>query len=139
MKKGFRVPPQGSKKDQMAELKTQLANLEMAGRISQMMTQQLMQSVKTMSEDLGAIGNQLYEAQYQLGAVKNLLKLDAEALNKIANEQRLIDFNEAAAKQDLKEGLVAADVVDTESTITITSTATDESGKDRGIFRSPLS
>lgn len=138
MKKGFRVPPQGSKKDQMAELKTQLANLEMAGRISQMMTQQLMQSVKTMSEDLGAIGNQLYEAQYQLGAVKNLLKLDAEALNKIANEQRLIDFNEAAAKQDLKEGLVAADVVDTESTITITSTATDESGKDRGIFRSRL-
>lgn len=138
MKKGFRIPAQGSKKDQVAELKTQLANLEMAGRISQMMTQQLMNSVKTMSEDLGAIGNQLYEAQYQLGAVKKLMNLDAAQLNKIANEQRLVDFDEAATKQDIKENLVASEVVAEDSTVVITSTAADEAGNDRGIFRSRL-
>lgn len=138
MKKGFRVPPQGSKNEQMAELKTELANLQMAGRISQMMTQQLMQSVKAMSEDLGSALNQLYELQYKYNAVSKLLKLDETALNELANAQRLVDFNDAAAKQDAKDGLVAAEVVSAESTVVITSTASDEKGADRGIFRSRL-
>lgn len=136
--KGFRVPPQGSKKDQLSELKTELANLQMAGRISQMLTQQMMQSVKAMSDDLGAALNQLYELQYKYNAVSQHLKLDEKVLNDIANQQRLVDFNDAAAKQDVKDGLVAADTVGADSTVVITSTATDEQGKDRGIFRSRL-
>ena len=136
--KGFRVPPQGSKNDQLKELKTELANMQMAGRISQMMTQQLMQSVKTMSEDLGSALNQLYEAQYKLNAVQKMLNLDPVELNRIGNEQRLADFNEASAKADVKENLVAGESVEADSTITITSTATDEAGADRGIFRSRL-
>lgn len=136
--KGFRVPPQKSKGEELAALKTELANLQMAGRIAQMMTQQLMQSVQSMSNDLGSTLNQLYEAQYQLSAIKTHLKLDPVELNKIANAQRLVDFDEASAKQDVKEDLVASDVVEEDSTITITSVATDESGNDRGIFRSRL-
>lgn len=138
MKKGFRVPPQKSKGEEINSLKTELANLQMAGRISQMMTQQLMQSVKSMSEDLGSSLNQLYELQYKYNAVQKLLNLDQEALNKIANEQRLVDFNDASAKQDVKENLVSADVVGTDSTVTITSIATDDKGNDKGIFRSRL-
>lgn len=138
MKNGFRVPPQGSKKDQQSELKTQLANLEMAGRISQMMTQQLMQSVKSMSEDLGSALNQLYELQYKYNAVQKHLNLDAEVLNKIGNEQRLTDFDEAAVKQDVKDNLVVAESVQADSTVTITSVAQDEGGNDRGIFRSRI-
>lgn len=136
--KGFRVPPQKSKNEELNSVKTELANMQMAGRISQMMTQQLMQSVKTMSEDLGSALNQLYEAQYKLNAVQKLLNLDPVELNKIGNEMRLADFNEASAKADVKEGLVAGEVVGDDSTITITSTATDESNNDRGIFRSRL-
>ena len=136
--KGFRVAPQPTKKQAESELKTELANLQMAGRISQMMTQQLMQSVKSMSDDLGAALNQLYELQYKYNAVTKHLGLDEKALNELANQQRLVDFNDAAAKQDTKDGLVAADTVEADSTVVITSTATDEQGNDRGIFRSRL-
>jgi hypothetical protein len=139
--KGFRVPPQPTKKEALgavAELKTELANLQMAGRISQMMTQQLMQSVKSMSEDLGSALNQLYELQYKYNAVTKHLKLDEKVLNDIANVQRLTDFEEAAVKQDQKENLVNAEVVAADSTVVITSVATDEKGNDRGIFRSRL-
>ena len=136
--KGFRVPPQPSKKEAVNELKTELANLQMAGRISQMMTQQLMQSVKAMSDDLGSALNQLYELQYKYNAVQKLLNLDQEALNKIANEQRLVDFNDASIKQDAKENLVDAGTVAADSTVTITSVAKDDQGNDRGIFRSRL-
>lgn len=136
--KGFRVPPQGSKKEQNTELKTEITNMQMAGRISQMMTQQLMQSVKTMSDDLGFALNQLSELQYKYGAVVKALKLSAEDLNKIGNEQRLIDFDEASIKADAKEALAAADVIGQDSTVVITSTAKDPEGHDRGIFRSRL-
>lgn len=136
--KGFRVSPQGSKNDQFNELKTELTNLQMAGRISQMMTQQLMQNVKSMSEDLGSALNQLYELQYKYGAVQKLLNLNVAQLNGLANDQRLVDFTEASAKQDVKENLVPGETVETDSTVTITTTAQDEQGNDRGIFRSRL-
>lgn len=136
--KGFRVPPQASKKDQLNELKTELANLQMAGRVSQMMVQQLMKSVQSMSDDLGSALNQLYELQYKYNAVVKLQGLSAEELNKIGNEQRLADFNEAAAKADAKDGLTVAETVEANSIVTLTSEAKDESGNDRGIFRSRL-
>jgi len=138
MSKGFRVPPQGSKKDQLSELKTELANTAMAGRISQMMTQQLMQSVKSMSDDVGAALNQLYELQYKYNAVVKQLGLNQDDLNNLANQQRLVDFNEAAAKQDVKDNLVNADVVGADSTVVFTTSATDEQGTDRGILRSRI-
>lgn len=136
--KGFRVPPQPTKKEAQNQVATELANLQMAGRISQMMTQQLMQSVKTMSDDLGYALNQLSELQYKYGAAVKALNLSPEELNKIGNDQRLVDFNEASAKADVKEGLEAADAVAENSTVTITSTAKDPEGNDRGIFRSRL-
>jgi hypothetical protein len=136
--KGFRVPPQASKKEQFRELETELKNMQMASRISQMMTQQLMQSVKSMSEDLGSALNQLYELQYKYAAITKHLNLPAEALNDIANQQRLVDFNDGSAKADVKDNLVAADEVGADSTVTITSVAKDEAGNDRGIFRSRL-
>ncbi len=136
--KGFRVPPQPSKKEAMAELKAEFASLQMAGRVSQMMTKQLMQNVKTMSEDLSAALNQLYDLQYKYGAAIKLLNLDKEELNKAANEQRLVDFNEASVKQDVKDNMVTADSIGVDSTVVITSVAKDEQGNDQGIFRSRL-
>jgi hypothetical protein len=134
--KGFRVPSQPSKKEAVKQVQTELANLQMAGRVSQMMTQQLMQNVKKMSDDLGMALNQLYELQYKYGALQKHLKLDTDELNKIANEQRLVDFNEAAAKQDASEKLIEVEAIGADSTIVLTSTATDDKGNDCGIFRS---
>lgn len=136
--KGFRVPPQNSKKEQISALEVELKNLQMAGRVSQMMTQQLLQNVKTMSEDLGNALNQLYELQYKYTSIQKHLNLDPAALDVIANEQRLKDFNAGSVAADAKENLAEAAVVSADSTVTIASTAKDEQGNDRGIFRSRL-
>jgi len=136
--KGFRVPPAPSKNEQTRAFDAELKNLQMAGRISQMMTQQLMENVKTMSGDLGSALNQLSILQYNLTAVQKHLNIDAKTVNDIANQQRLIDFDAGAAKQDTIDNLTNATEVGTDSTITITSTAQDEAGNDCGIFRSRL-
>ncbi len=136
--KGFRVPPQPSKKEAQRKMETELQNIQMASRISQMMIQQLMQNVKSMSEDLGSALNQLYELQYKYTALQKHLNLNVEDLNKIANEQRLKDFDEASVKADEKENLEVAETVEADSTITLTSVAKDEQGNDRGIFRSRI-
>lgn len=138
MKNGFRTQPQPSKKQAQQQTSAELENLQMSVRVSQMMIQQLMQNVKNMGDDLGNAFNQLFELQYKYNAIQKHLNLDSATLARIANEQRLEDFNEASLKADLKEDLDRVDVVDADSTITITSTATDESGQDRGIFRSRL-
>lgn len=138
MRNGFRVPAQGSKKDQLNELKTELTNMQMAGRISQMMTQQLMKSVQSMSDDLGFALNQLQDLQYKHNAALKLLKVNDMDLTTLANEQRLVDFNESSAKADVTENLTVGDTVEAESTVVLTSEAKDESGKDKGIFRSRI-
>lgn len=138
MKAGFRTPPAPSKKDQMRNIETELKNMQMAARISQMMTQQLMQSVKTMSDDMGAALNQLAVLQYNFNAVTKHLKIDAKTINDIANEQRLVDFNASAAKQDVLDQMTDGTTVEANSTIVITSTAVDAEGNDAGIFRSRL-
>lgn len=139
--KGFRVPPQASKANltvEINQLKTELQNMSMGTRVSQMMTQQLMQSVKSMSDDLGYALNQISELNYKYTALQKHFNLSAEALNDIANEQRLVDFNEASAKADVKDSLLVADEVGPDSTVTLTSVAKDEQGNDRGIFRSRI-
>jgi hypothetical protein len=138
MKNGFRTQPQPSRKQAQQQTNAELENLQMSVRVSQMMIQQLMQNVKNMGDDLGNAFNQLFELQYKYNAIQKHLNLDSATLASIANEQRLEDFNEASVKADLKEDLDRVDVVDADSTITITSSATDESGQDRGIFRSRL-
>lgn len=136
--KGFRVPPAPTKNEKMRSMETEMENLQMAGRVSQMMIQQLLQNVKTMGDDLSMALNQLYELQYKYSALQQYLNVDSLSLAKIANELRLQDFNEAAAKADLKDGLTSSDVATKDSTITITSIAADSEGKERGIFRSRI-
>lgn len=138
MKNGFRTPAQPSKKDQLRSLTTELQNTQMASRITQMMVQQLMNNIKGMGEDLGSALNQLYELQYKYVALQKALGVDAEELNTIANEQRLKDFNEASAKADETEQLEVSETVTEDSTVVLTSTAKDDKGSDRGIFRSRI-
>lgn len=138
MKNGFRVPAQSSKKEQQRKTDAELQNIQMASRISQMMIQQLMENLKSMSQDLGSAINQIYELQYKYTALQKHLNLDVEALNEIANAQRLVDFDEASAKADTQENLELAESVDTDSTVVITSVAADDKNNDRGIFRSRI-
>lgn len=135
---GFRSQPQASKKEAQRQIEVELQNLQMASRVGQMMTQQLLQNVKNMSQDLSSSLNQLFELQYKVLAIQKHLNLDATELNNIANQQRLTDFDEASSKADKEENLIISDVATNDSTIVITSTATDEKGNDSGIFRSRI-
>lgn len=136
--KGFRVPAQKSKNERMTQIETELQNMQTAARISQMLVQQMMKSVKAMSDDLGNALNQLMEMQYKYSAVVKHLNLPTDKLDEIANAQRLVDFDNGSLKQDEKDNLVVADTVTDDSTVTLTSVATDAEGNDHGIFRSRI-
>lgn len=135
MKNGFRQQTQGSRKERLRELETEVKNLAMASRISQMMTQQLMQNLKPMHEDLTRMTGLIQELQYKVLAAQKVSGLDVEQMNAVANEMRLADFNEASDKEDATGGFTVGDIVNEQSTVILTST-TEE--KDRGIFRSRL-
>jgi hypothetical protein len=132
---GFRQQPQGSRKEKVRELEVEVKNLAMAGRISQMMTQQIMQNLKSMHEDLTRSMGIISELQYKILAVQRVSGLSIDEMNKVANEQRLVDFTEASDKEDAAQGFTVGDLVNEQSTVVLTST-TEE--KDRGIFRSRL-
>lgn len=133
--KGFRQAPQLSAKDKFREVNAQLTNVQMASRIQQMMTQKLLENGKAMGEDIGRLFQLVNETQYKVLALQELLNVDSDALTKLVEAKRLKDFDEASAKEDEKEGLLAADVVEEDSTVYLTSTTANP---DAGIFRSRL-
>jgi len=133
--KGFRQPAQDSRKERLRGLEAELKNIQMAGRISQMMTQQLMQNNQRMQQDLGAAMGLINELQYKILAVQRVSGLDSAQLGAIADELRLKDFNEASDKEDVEQGFTVGTVVDAESTVILTSKTENT---DKGIFRSKL-
>ena len=133
--KGFRQQPQANRKDEIRAIKEELKQLAMASRINQMMTQQLMQNLRNMQEDLGRALGIVTELQYKLLAVQKVGNFSVEEMNEIANEQRLTDFCEASDREDREGNFTTGTVVDKDSTVILTST-TEE--KDRGIFRSRI-
>lgn len=133
--KGFRQAPQLSAKDKFREVNAQLTNVQMASRIQQMMTQKLLENGKAMGEDIGRLFQLVNETQYKVLALQELLNVDSDALTKLVEAKRLKDFDEASAKEDEKEGLLVADVVEEDSTVYLTSTTANP---DAGIFRSRL-
>jgi len=131
--KGFKQQAQGSRKERLRELEIEVKNLAMSARISQMMTQQIMQNMKPMHEDLTRVTGLIQELQYKVLAAQKVAGLDIEQLNTAANEMRLADFNEVSDREDKEKGFTVGDVVNEQSIIVLTS-KTEE--KDRGIFRS---
>jgi hypothetical protein len=132
--KGFRQPAESSKKEQLRELKTELANLQMSSRISQMMIQQMLNNNKSMAEDLGRALGLINELQYKFLAVQKVSNLDLKDLAAVADELRIKDFNEASDTEDTRDGFTVATTVSPDSTVILTSEA--EGGK--GIFRSRI-
>lgn len=133
--KGFRQQPQDSRKERLRGLETELQNLQMAGRISQMMTQQLMQNNQRMQQDLGQAMGLINELQYKILGVQRLTGLDNAQLAAIADELRLKDFNEASDKENAEQGFTVGTTVDAESVVILTSKTENN---DKGIFRSKI-
>jgi len=134
--KGFKLHEQPSKKTQIKQLETELKNSQVANRMSQLMIQQLVNSVKSIGDDLNTAVSRLYELQYKYDALRQYLNADVNNLNDIANQLRLKDFQEAAERADLQEELQTVETATEDSTVVLTSTAKDENNVDKGIFRS---
>ena|ERR1035437_838599 len=134
--KGFRQQAQSSRKERLRSTETELKNLQMAGRISQMMTQQIMQNMQNMQQDLGRALGLINEMQYKVLAVQKISNLDVSQLNDVANQLRLNDFNEASDKEDVENGFTVGTLVTDTSTVILTSKT--DAGPDSGIFRSRI-
>lgn len=133
--KGFRQQAQASRKERLRGMDAEVKNTAMSVRINQMMTQQLMNNMKNMQEDLGRAFGIINELQYKILAVQKVSGFDLEQMNTIANEQRLKDFNETSDKEDAEQKFTVGTTVDENSVVILTSTTED---KDRGLFRSKI-
>lgn len=132
---GVKQAPQLNAKDKFRDVYAKLQNSEMANRITQMMVQRLLENGKKMDQDLGRALHLVQELQYKFLAVQQATGLKVEDLNKIANDLRLKDFEEASAKTDAAEGFTVVDTVEEDSTVILTSTTAET---DAGIFRSRI-
>lgn len=133
--KGFRQQSESSKKDKLRAMETEFKNSQMAMRISQMMTKQLIDNQQKIQQDLDNAFGLLNELQYRVLAIQELTGVNMPALNLIVEELRLKDFTEVSDKEDKEKGFVDATVVDSDSTVILTSST---QAPDKGIFRSKI-
>jgi hypothetical protein len=130
---GFKQQVMPKTKDRIRSVETELQNSQMALRMSQAMTQQLMQNAQRISEDVGKLFGIINELQYKVLAMQDVLKLDGTQLNEIVTARRLSDFTEASDKEDREQGFTVGGTVTELSTVILTSKTAN---LDQGIFRS---
>jgi hypothetical protein len=108
--------------------------LQMATRMSQMLLQQMGNSVQTISKDVGELTGRQRDIQYRLLAIQELLGLNADDVVAKAEALQVKDFEETSAKEDVAEEAADADCVTEDSVIVLTSKV-DTGG---GILRTRL-
>lgn len=132
-KKGKQKP---SGKAKIKELETQVANLEMATRISQMMLKQTLEQFQGLRNDIDNTMGLLNDFQYRTQAMLELGDFDKEELNKCADDMKLKDYMSASDAEDKAKGFeLDNDGAITEDSIVII-TSTTNGDEDKGIFRS---
>ncbi len=124
-----------SKGERFEITEQKVKNLEMSQRVSQMLIQQIGNSVSPMAKDVGELAGRQRELQYQLLAVRELAGLTLEAVNAKAEVLQVSDFNEASDKEDMEKGYAVADTVTEDSVVILTSRTDTNTG---GILRSKL-
>ncbi len=135
MLRGVKQKPKLNKTEAIQSMDKKLSNLEMAGRVSQMMIQQVVQNVQSMSQDLGKAFATINELQYKILAMQSVGNFDMKAMQTKAEELRLNDFIEASDAEDKQGNFSIGDKVQDSSTVIITSTTTADGA---GIFRSRI-
>jgi hypothetical protein len=135
MMRGVKQDPKPTKAEQLEALDKELKNMQMAGRVTQMMVQQLMQNTQNMSKDLGKAFGVINELQYKILAMQSVGNFDVSAMTTKAEELRLNDFIEASDAEDKAGNFAIGDTVQEDSTVIVTSTT---AGDNAGIFRSRI-
>jgi hypothetical protein len=123
-----------TKVQRQTEVESGVSQLQMATKVSQMLIQQMGQSVTSMSRDFNELTARQRELQYSVLAIQELLSLSADVVTAKAEELQIKDFAEASAKEDAASGAVDAEVVVEESTVVLTSKV----GVGGGILRTRL-
>lgn len=136
MQRGVKQDPKPTKAETIQSLAKEVSNMQMAGRVTQMMVQSLMQNMQNMSKDLGKSFGIINELQYKILAMQSIGNFDMDAMAKKADELRLNDFIEASDAEDKAGNFTIADKVQEDSTVIITSTTPSADGT--GLFRSRI-
>ena len=123
--------------NRVAELEREVANLNMAVRVSQALLKQFMDQIRPMQEDLTRFYAILGDVQYKNIAIADLIPgFSKIELAKRADELKLIDWEESSRKDDDARGLVSAESVSSDEDVVIISSTTPDEPEDKGIFRS---
>jgi hypothetical protein len=139
MKKPTKISSQSpalSAKDKFRDVYAKVQNVEMAGRISQMMAQRLLENGQKMDQDIGKLFQIVTELQYKFLALQQLSNVDLKTVNDKVADLRLKDFNEASDAEDKKEELLVSEMVQEDSTVILTSII--PGSENDGIFRSRI-
>jgi len=136
MSKGFRTPPAAKTKDKFQELQTELANSQMAVRLTQMMVKQLLDQIQNVRLDVDNTMGMLNDFQYRTLAMLELSGIAKKDIDAKADALKLADYNKASQAEDAMKGYLddSNGVVNEASVVTITSSTNGD--EDRGIFRS---
>lgn len=129
---GQRQAPSSSKKEAIRSMQTELKNLQMAMRINQMMSQQMIQQFTTAGQDIQNLMQVSNDLQYRTLAMLELLAVDTDKLDEVADRLKLKDYNAASDKEDAAKGYIVGNVVGENSIVILTS----EAPNNAGIFRS---
>lgn len=135
--KGMKLNKQTPAKDRIKELEVALQNTQMALQVSQMMIKHITDQFKAVQNDVTNTMGMLNDFQYRTLAMLEVGNFDREDIERKAETLKLIDFDNASAKEDAQRGYVLEDsgIVAENSVITITS-HTPDLAEDQGIFRS---
>lgn len=121
---------------QTDDLSKRVESLEMATRVSQMLTQQVGNSMSQLATDLREIANRQRDIQYRLLAIQEIDEnLNTEAVNELAEKKQIADFSSASLKENEDLGFTPGEVINEDSVIVFT-TKTETEGK--SILRSKL-
>jgi hypothetical protein len=110
-----------TKSQRAMETEQGVKQLQMATRVSQMLIQQMGQSVQSMGRDMNEITVRQRELQYKVLAIQELMNIDADAVTRRAEALQIKDFEETSAKEDVAQECTDADEVTEDSVIVLTS------------------
>lgn len=135
MKRGVKLDPQPTNAERLQQMDVELKNMQMAGRVNQMMIKQMLQNYQELTQDLSKAYGMINELQYKVLAMLRVAGADMKDLvDQKVDVLRLNDFMEASDAEDASKDFTVGDVVQEDSTVIITSHA----GDGDGIFRSRI-
>lgn len=132
-------PAKLNKGEKFEMLIKQVKNLSMAVRLNQLLMQKLSQQIGEVANMATTNSNMLNDFQYRMLAVQKTLSIDVDALQKISDELKLNDFNQASELQDADGTWDVIDVVADENDVVIITSITPLEAEDKGILRSRIS